>query len=150
EIGEAIVELRLAELSAQRQRWDEAGSPKDQLCACIQGVLENKDFLAERGCAVGTFCSELHTCPGSRASFGHSGRGKTPTALPCICFPPCKAFRSWLIPFVTPVLWRQRPSASRVGFKACETPGGLNPQAHTAKPESRHVAAGTLVYLAIS
>jgi AcrR family transcriptional regulator len=46
EIGEAIVELRLAELSAQRQRWDEAGSPKDRLCACVQGVLENKEFLA--------------------------------------------------------------------------------------------------------
>src|SRR5260221_12386405 len=58
EIGEAIVELRLAELSAQRQRWSEAGSPKDRLCACVQGVFENKDFLAQRGCAVGTFCSE--------------------------------------------------------------------------------------------
>ncbi|HXM28844.1 MAG TPA: TetR/AcrR family transcriptional regulator, partial [Chthoniobacterales bacterium] len=57
EIGEAIVELRLAELSAQRQRWNEAGSPKDRLCACVQGVFENKDFLAEHGCAVGTFCS---------------------------------------------------------------------------------------------
>ena len=68
EIGEAIVELRLAELSAQRQRWDEAESPKDRLCACIQGVLENKDFLAERGCAVGTFCSELHKADCSVAS----------------------------------------------------------------------------------
>src|SRR6266404_7694875 len=36
EIGEAIVELRLAELSPQRQRWNEAGSPKDRLCACVQ------------------------------------------------------------------------------------------------------------------
>ena len=35
EIGEAIVELRLAELSAQQQRWNEAGSPKDRLCACV-------------------------------------------------------------------------------------------------------------------
>ena len=60
EIGEAIVELRLAQLSAQRQRWNEAGSPKDRLCACVQDVFENKDFLARRGCAVGTFCSELH------------------------------------------------------------------------------------------
>ena len=133
EIGEAIVELRLAQLSAQRQRWNEAGSPKDRLCACVQAVFENKDFLAQRGCAVGTFCSELHkaggsvatratesslnTWPGSKASFGHSGRGRTPTALPCTCFPPCKALRSWLIPFMTPVLWRRRPSASRVGLK---------------------------------
>src|SRR6202035_1769692 len=68
EIGEAIVELRLAQLSAQRQRWNEAGSPKDRLCACVQGVFENKDCLAERGCAVGTFCSELHKTGGSVAT----------------------------------------------------------------------------------
>jgi AcrR family transcriptional regulator len=68
EIGEAIVEMRLAELSAQRQRWDEAGSPKDRLCACVQDVFENKDFLAQRGCAVGTFCSELHKAGGSVAT----------------------------------------------------------------------------------
>jgi AcrR family transcriptional regulator len=121
EIGEAIVELRLAQLSAQRQRWNEAGSPKDRLCACVQGVFDNKDFLAERGCAVGTFCSELHKTGGSVATrateifaqhlawiesqFRAVGRGKTPTALPCICFPPCKAFRSWPIPFMTPILW---------------------------------------------
>ena len=68
DIGEAIVELRLAELSAQRQRWNEDGSPKDRLCACVQAVFENKDFLAERGCAVGTFCSELHKAGGSVAT----------------------------------------------------------------------------------
>src|SRR5258708_28344464 len=60
EIGEAIVELRLAQLSAQRQRWDEAESPKDRLCACVQGVFENKDCFAQLGCSVGTVCSELH------------------------------------------------------------------------------------------
>ena len=58
----------LAELSAQRQRWNEAGSPKDRLCACVQDVFENKDFLAQRGCAVGTFCSELHKAGGSVAT----------------------------------------------------------------------------------
>src|ERR1700730_17310318 len=68
DIGESIVELRLAELSAQRQRWDEGGSLKDRLCACVQGVFENKEFLAERGCAVGTFCSELHKAGGSVAT----------------------------------------------------------------------------------
>src|ERR1700682_1989518 len=49
EIGDAIVELRLAQLSAQRQRWSESGSPKDRLCACVQAVFDNKDFLAQRG-----------------------------------------------------------------------------------------------------
>src|SRR5260370_33663285 len=64
EIGEAIVELRLAKLSAQRQRWNEAGSPKDRLCACVQGVFENKDCLAQLDGQVGTFCSELHNAGG--------------------------------------------------------------------------------------
>src|ERR1700688_748871 len=68
EIGEAIVEQRLAELSAQRQRWNEAGSSKDRLCACVQAVFENKDFLAQRGCAVGTLCSELHKADCSLAT----------------------------------------------------------------------------------
>src|SRR3984893_17167501 len=68
EIGEAIVELRLAKLSAQRQRWSEAGSPKDRLCACVQGVFENKDCLAQLGCQVGTFCSELHKAGGPVAT----------------------------------------------------------------------------------
>jgi AcrR family transcriptional regulator len=68
EIGEAIVEFRLAQMSAQRQRWDEGGSPKDRLCACVQGVFENKDSLAQSGCAVGTFCSELHKAGGSFAT----------------------------------------------------------------------------------
>src|SRR5258708_34338667 len=68
EIGEATVELRLAELAAQRQRWNEAGSPKDRLCACVQGVVETKDFLAECRCAVGTFCSEHHNQGGPAAT----------------------------------------------------------------------------------
>jgi AcrR family transcriptional regulator len=68
EIGQAIVEQRLAELAAQRQRWSEAGSPKDRLCACVEGVFENKDCLAQLGCAVGTFCSEVHKAGGSVAA----------------------------------------------------------------------------------
>src|SRR5258708_39404446 len=68
EIGEAIVEQRLAELSAQRRRWNEAGSPKDRLCACVQAVFENKDCLAQLGCQVGTFCSELHKAGGPVAT----------------------------------------------------------------------------------
>lgn len=68
EIGEAIVEQRLADLAAQRQLWDEAGSPQDRLCACVQAVADNKDFLAKRGCAVGTFCTEIHKAGGSFAT----------------------------------------------------------------------------------
>src|SRR6202023_1276026 len=36
EMRVGIVELRLAQLSAQRQRWTEAGSLKDRPCACVQ------------------------------------------------------------------------------------------------------------------
>ena len=68
EIGQAIIEQRLAGLSAQQQRWNEAGPPKDRLCACVRDVFENKDFLAQYGCPVGTFCSELHKASWSIAA----------------------------------------------------------------------------------
>ena len=68
EIGEAIVELRLTQLAAMLQRWDELDSPKERLRRCIESVLDNKESLAQRGCAVGTFCSELHKTGGSVAA----------------------------------------------------------------------------------
>jgi TetR/AcrR family transcriptional repressor of nem operon len=68
EIGEAIVELRLSQLAATLQRWDEEASPKDRLYRCIEGVLDNRDALAQRGCAVGTLCSELHKVGGAVAT----------------------------------------------------------------------------------
>ena len=117
EIGEAIgLELRLAQLSAiQRQRWNEAGSPKDRLCASTSAASSRtRNSWHSAAARSGRFApsstrraarspperprSSPNTWPGSRASFGHSGRGKSPTALLCTCFPPCKAFRSWLIP----------------------------------------------------
>src|SRR5260221_12867581 len=67
DIGEAIVELRLAQLSAQGQRWNGAGLAKDRVCACVQGVIEDKDCFAQVGCAVGTLCSELLKVCGSVA-----------------------------------------------------------------------------------
>jgi TetR/AcrR family transcriptional regulator, transcriptional repressor for nem operon len=60
EIGEAIIDLRLAQLSAMLKRWDEVESPRERLYRCIESVLDNKESLAKGGCAVGTFCSELH------------------------------------------------------------------------------------------
>ena len=68
EIGEAIVDLRLSQLAAMLQRWDEEASPKDRLYRCIEGVLDNRNDLAERGCAIGTFCSELHKAGGAVAT----------------------------------------------------------------------------------
>src|SRR5258706_13900916 len=152
EIGEAIVELRLGQLSA-RSGSDGTKPDRPRIGFAPASKASSRTRIAWHSAAArsGRFApsstrraarspperlrSSLNTWPGSRASFGHSERGKTPTALPCTCFPPCKAFRSWLMPFMTPVLWRRRPSASRVGYRTCETPGGLNPQAHTAKTE---------------
>jgi TetR/AcrR family transcriptional repressor of nem operon len=68
EIGEAIVDLRLSQLSAMLQRWDEEPSPKDRLYRCIEGVLDNRESLAQGGCAVGTLCSELHKAGGTVAT----------------------------------------------------------------------------------
>jgi TetR/AcrR family transcriptional regulator, transcriptional repressor for nem operon len=68
EIGEAIVELRLAQLAAMLQRWDELDSPKERLYRCIESVLGNRESLAKGGCAVGTLCSELHKAGGDVAA----------------------------------------------------------------------------------
>jgi AcrR family transcriptional regulator len=68
EIGEAIVELRLAQLTAMLQRCDEEASPKEKLYRCIASVLDNRELLAQRGCAVGTLCSELHKTGGAVAA----------------------------------------------------------------------------------
>jgi AcrR family transcriptional regulator len=64
DIGEAIVDRRLFNLVQQRESWDRAATPKGRLCACVQGVFDNRASLAERGCAVGTLCSELNKSPG--------------------------------------------------------------------------------------
>jgi len=68
EIGEAIVELRLAQLSAQRQRWDEAESPKDRLAPASKASSRTRIAWRSSVCSVGTFCSELHKGGGSVAT----------------------------------------------------------------------------------
>src|ERR1700739_4342480 len=60
EIGEAIVEQRLLEFRTLQKQWNQKGSPKERLLACIQNTFENRDLLARGGCPVGTLCSELH------------------------------------------------------------------------------------------
>src|SRR5438132_13961630 len=44
DIGDAIGELRLAQLCERRQRWHEVGSPKDRPCACAPARRAHKDF----------------------------------------------------------------------------------------------------------
>ncbi len=54
EIGEAIVEQRLLELRTLQEQWDQRGSPKERLLACIENTFENRDLLARGGCPVFT------------------------------------------------------------------------------------------------
>src|SRR6266481_1522593 len=83
DIGDAIVELRLAQLSARRQRWNEVGSPKDRLCACVQDVFENKDFLAQRGGSVATRATEIFAqhLAWIESQFRALGKGKDSNGL---------------------------------------------------------------------
>src|ERR1700730_7338061 len=53
EIGEAIVERRLAQLSAQRQRWSEAGSPKDRLCRATEIFAQHLAWIESQFRALG-------------------------------------------------------------------------------------------------
>ena len=59
EIGDAIVGLRVSRFREQLREFDQAGSPKDRLCAFVQIKIKNREELARNGCPVGTLCSEL-------------------------------------------------------------------------------------------
>src|SRR5690349_19400567 len=67
EIGQAIIDHRLAQVQSSCQSWEEAGAPKRRLCACVDSVLANRDGLAQGGCPVGTLCTELHKDGGDLA-----------------------------------------------------------------------------------
>ncbi|ABF42575.1 transcriptional regulator, TetR family [Candidatus Koribacter versatilis Ellin345] len=59
EIGEAILQQRFSQFEAQREKWEESGSPKERLQAFVQMTLNNREQLARGGCPIGTLCSEL-------------------------------------------------------------------------------------------
>lgn len=67
-IGAALVEQRLTEYQALRQRWDEQPDPRDRLLSFVQMTLDNRRHLARSGCPIGTLCSELHKERGSLAA----------------------------------------------------------------------------------
>jgi AcrR family transcriptional regulator len=60
ELGEAIVERRLAEFRAFRDELNRLGSPKKRLLAFVDRMHTNKDELARAGCPLGGLCFELH------------------------------------------------------------------------------------------
>src|SRR6267154_6677070 len=67
ELGEAIVERRLAEFRALRDEMDRLSSPKERLFAFVESVHRNRDLLARGGCPVGGLCAELHKEGGALA-----------------------------------------------------------------------------------
>jgi len=67
ELGEAIVERRLAEFRAFRDELNRLGSPKERLLAFVDRMQRNKDQLARAGCPLGGLCSELHKESGALA-----------------------------------------------------------------------------------
>jgi AcrR family transcriptional regulator len=67
EIGDAIVEHRVARFRKMLQELDKADSPKERLCGFVQLKVKNREGLASGGCPVGTLCSELQKYGGTSA-----------------------------------------------------------------------------------
>lgn len=67
ELGEAVVELRLAEFRALREEMDRLSSPRERLLAFVDAIQRNKDRLARGGCPLGGLCWELHREGGALA-----------------------------------------------------------------------------------
>jgi AcrR family transcriptional regulator len=67
ELGEAVVERRMAEFRAFRDEMNRLGSPKERLLAFLDGIQRNKDQLARGGCPLGGLCSEMHREGGALA-----------------------------------------------------------------------------------
>ena len=59
-IGEALVEQRLVDDRARRERWEQQPDPRDRLIAFVQMTVDNRRQLARSGCPIGSLCSELH------------------------------------------------------------------------------------------
>ena len=67
EIGNAIVERRMAHFRTQLEALNKLASPKERLCGFVQIKIDNCHELARHGCPVGTMCSELHKHRGAVA-----------------------------------------------------------------------------------
>src|SRR6202049_1774477 len=67
ELGEAVVERRLAQFRELRDEMDRLSSPKERLFAFVESVHGNREKLARGGCPLGGLCSELHKEGGALA-----------------------------------------------------------------------------------
>jgi TetR/AcrR family transcriptional repressor of nem operon len=67
ELGEAVVERRLAQFREVLEEWDRLSSPKERLFAFVDNIRSNKDQLVLGGCPLGGLCLELHKEGGALA-----------------------------------------------------------------------------------
>src|SRR6202158_3741760 len=67
ELGEAVVERRLAEFCTFREEIDRLSSPKERLLAFVERIHRNREQLARGGCPLGGLCTELHKEGGALA-----------------------------------------------------------------------------------
>jgi AcrR family transcriptional regulator len=67
ELGEAVVERRLAQFREFREEMDRLGTPKERLVAFMDSILRNREQLARGGCPLGGLCSELRKEGGTLA-----------------------------------------------------------------------------------
>src|SRR5580692_2737980 len=67
ELGDAVVERRLAEFRAFREELDRLSSPKERLFAFVESIHRNRGQLARGGCPLGGLCTELQKEGGTLA-----------------------------------------------------------------------------------
>src|SRR5260370_880352 len=58
ELGEAVVERRLAQFRAFREEMDRLSSPKERLFAFVGSIHSNRETLARGGCPLGGRATE--------------------------------------------------------------------------------------------
>lgn len=66
-IGAALVEYYLGDYRTRRQKWEQDPDPKNRVEGFIEMTFENRQFLAQSGCPIGTLCGELHKKDGPLA-----------------------------------------------------------------------------------
>src|SRR6266700_2893909 len=67
ELGEAVVERRLAQFREFREEMDRLSSPKERLFAFVESIHGNREQLARGGCPLGGLCAELQKQGGALA-----------------------------------------------------------------------------------
>src|SRR5207253_9686928 len=58
ELGEAVVERRLAQFREFREEIDRLSSPKERRLAFVESIQGKREQLARGGCPLGGLCSE--------------------------------------------------------------------------------------------